>query len=210
MKDGSAMNKTLREANRRYECACRMLTSNITTAVPGWVLAVRVLAILLVFGCAGAVYSALAQQRTPSDVRLFIGLTSGDLDRQSDSHLRTFIVLRKLVGYVRDQLSQSLNSVRIGDLDTWEDSDWKKVDRLGFTHYLVAQPTRIVPKPLTEAARIDWSIGKVSGGRRTYATSFKETTIISIPVGGEKAAIQQTRPGVRNRAVTMRGTMPGI
>jgi hypothetical protein len=144
--------------------------------------AIRVLAAMFIMCSA-----PLRAQDGPLPGKLYIGLTIDSLQKNDESELRAFLVLRGLVDDVARHLSKTVGDIRIADMDSWSPTDsWKLLAARGYTHYLIAQIKRE-----GHSLRVDWNIGKLSGGSQSFAASLKTRTFISIPVNNEEAAIQE-------------------
>jgi hypothetical protein len=158
--------------------------------------------------CAGMLLPAQAQRSEPAnDIKLYIGLSRGDLNADDEDHVRAFVVLQDHVNYIKDQLSGRATHIRTGDLKFWRYKDWDKVVPPQITHYIVAHPVdmgaevvaKLVKKPASIIA-VEWHVGKFlandfSANRRpVYAAVLKHRTFISIPGSSEeRATLRQLR-----------------
>jgi hypothetical protein len=133
--------------------------------------------------CCGVLTLALAAHdaRAAERVKLFIGTTHHQLQGvRDDAQMRAFIALQYLLDSIPRQLPIDLSdNTHLGDVDSWPNpADWKKLQDLKYTHYLIAEPRTVsygAPPDSIQVFEIKWHIGSISPDKtRSFAGYLKE------------------------------------
>src|SRR5882724_279184 len=123
--------------------------------------------------------------------RVFIGLTKGNLQPESDGQVRAYIALEKLARDLQRRLEGNslISGVTVGDLERnrkAKDPDWKLLADRGYTHYLIAVPD----VKSIKRVRIIWKIGKLSDSKGLAAEMLLRGPIyISVPATRDELPI---------------------
>jgi hypothetical protein len=129
------------------------------------------------------------------NIRLFIGLSRGNLTSDNEDDLRAFAVLQELVKSIRGQLADRVTDIRTGDLLSWIYTDWEKLSKLPITHYLIAHATKRTANEAKEV-EVEWHLGRFPAGslpadrKPLYAGLIRQRTFIKID--GEQTTVEQS------------------
>jgi hypothetical protein len=173
---------------------------------------------------AGAPIPAKAQGTGSLDlagIRLYVGVSQGDLDPNNEQDLRAFAVLQEQIRAIISRLAKRTSDIRTADLSDWKYTDWEKLRPLPITHYIVAHPTKTTfqPDDKTKTAlpviEVEWHLGKFATNqfspdrKPVYAALLREKTFITIPDSENKAAVWQRLSSEDEKFMPFRGSFSG-
>jgi hypothetical protein len=140
---------------------------------------------------------ARGQQQAEPDgekIKLYIGVSRGDLIDDNENDLRAFAVVQQHVNRIGEQLSKD---VRTEDLRFWKYGQWQKLWQklrpLPISHYVNAH----AKKKDSAAIEVEWNFGKFPANdfspdrQLEYAGVLKQKTIITITDDTKGPAIEQ-------------------